>query len=177
MRPIRTSQRPRPAMSSVMRLADLAVAAAMPAPATPSEAASRAWPSDAMNSLSVGEAMHRLARELYPLRRSLTGDGFRETIRRVGELIPVTVTEMPTGTQVFDWTVPQEWNIREAWVANAQGERVIDLENSTLHVVQYSVPVRQRMSLAALARRAARWRIRRLHRQHPRARQPDVCRV
>jgi len=133
-----------------MRLADLAVAAAMPAPATPSEAASAAWPSDAMNSLTVGEAMHRLARELYPLRRSLTGDGVRETLGRVGQLIPLTVTETRTGTQVFDWTVPQEWNIREAWVANAQGKRVIDLEDSTLHVVQYSVPVRQRMSLAAL---------------------------
>jgi aminopeptidase-like protein len=108
------------------------------------------WPADAMNSLTVGEAMYRLAEELYPLRRSLTGDGFRETIHRIGEFIPLTVTETPTGTPVFDWSVPKEWNIRAAWIANARGERVVDLADSTLHVVQYSTPVRQRMSLAAL---------------------------
>src|SRR5882672_831881 len=133
MRPIRTSQRPRPATPCFMRLADLAVAAALAVPATPSEAASTAWPSAPMNSLTVGEAMHRLARELYPLRRSLTGDGFRETVGRVGQLIPLTVTETRTGTQVFDWTVPQEWNIREAWVANAQGNRGTDSKYSTFH--------------------------------------------
>src|SRR5438105_9678220 len=107
---IRTSRLPR----SSMPLTDLAIGT------TPTASASEpAWPADAMNSLIVGEAMHRLSRELYPLRRSLTGEGLRETLRRVGELIPLTVTETPSGTQVFDWTVPQEGNIREAWIADA----------------------------------------------------------
>lgn len=132
-----------------MRLGNLAMAAAA-ASALPESAPGVAWPGDAMNSLIVGEAMYRLAGELYPLRRSITGDGFRETIRRVGDLIPLTITETPTGTPVFDWTVPKEWNIREAWIANAAGERVVDLAESTLHVVQYSVPVRKRMRLSAL---------------------------
>lgn len=134
-----------------MRLANAAVS--LPAPNVaiqPPTDQTAAWPTDAMNSLRVGEAMHRLATELYPIRRSLSGDGFRETIHRVGELIPLTVTEVPTGTPVFDWTVPKEWNIRDAWIANANGERVVDLRNSTLHVVQYSTSLHKRMPLKEL---------------------------
>ena len=108
------------------------------------------WPRDAVNSLTVGEAMYRLASELYPLHRSITGDGLRETFRRIGALIPLVVTETPSGTPVFDWTVPLEWNIREAWIAGPTGERVVDLAASNLHVVQYSTPLRRRMPLAEL---------------------------
>lgn len=132
-----------------MRLASLAARELPVAPAEPA-AGPLVWPDDVMNSLLVGEAMYRFAGELFPLRRSLTGDGFRETISRIGAFVPLNVTETATGTQVFDWTVPNEWNIREAWVANAKGERVIDLQDSTLHVVHYSVPVRKRMTLRAL---------------------------
>jgi aminopeptidase-like protein len=94
--------------------------------------------------------MHDLIRDLYPICRSITGDGFRESLRRVGEWAPLSFTEVPTGTAVFDWTVPKEWNIRDAWIADSSGNRVIDFAQSNLHVVNYSVPIRTRMSLADL---------------------------
>ncbi|MGH7278603.1 MAG: DUF4910 domain-containing protein [Candidatus Rokuibacteriota bacterium] len=88
--------------------------------------------------------------ELYPICRSITGDGVRETLRRIRRHIPLTVHEVPTGTPVFDWTVPNEWNIRDAYVKTSAGARVIDFRRSNLHVVSYSVPVRARMRLAEL---------------------------
>lgn len=105
---------------------------------------------EAFDFPGAGDQMHQLIAELYPICRSITGDGFRETLRRVREHIPLEVREVPTGTQVFDWTVPKEWNIRDAWVKNSAGERVIDFRKSNLHVVNYSVPVRRRVSLAEL---------------------------
>jgi len=94
--------------------------------------------------------MHRLITDLYPICRSITGKGLRETLRAVGRVAPLTLHEVPTGTQVFDWTVPQEWNIRDAYVMNSRGERVIDFQTSNLHVVNYSVPVHRKMRLAEL---------------------------
>lgn len=99
---------------------------------------------------SVGAELHRWIRDLYPIGRSLTGDGVRETLRRLGELLPLTVREVPSGTPVLDWTVPSEWNLRDAWIENSRGERVVDARRSTLHVVGYSRPVRARLSLAEL---------------------------
>lgn len=99
---------------------------------------------------SAGLAMHALLRELYPICRSITGDGLRQTLARLQQEIPLEVREVPSGTAVFDWVVPREWNIRDAYVKNAQGERVIDFRRHNLHVVSYSVPVRERMSLAQL---------------------------
>jgi aminopeptidase-like protein len=93
--------------------------------------------------------MHALVRRLYPLCRSITGDGVRQTLAIVGEQLDLTVHEVPTGTQVLDWTVPQEWNIRDAYIAR-NGKRVVDFQELNLHVVGYSVPVRRRMSLADL---------------------------
>lgn len=98
----------------------------------------------------VGEPMHELVRGLYPICRSITGNGVRETLRRVGEHIPLKVHEIPTGTPVFDWTVPKEWNIRDAYVRNPEGIKVIDFQKSNLHVLNYSTPVRTRMPLAEL---------------------------
>jgi len=98
----------------------------------------------------AGEPMYRLVRELYPICRSITGDGVRETLRRVGEHIPLKVHEVPTGTRVFDWTVPKEWNIRDAYVKNSDGIKVIDFKKSSLHVLNYSTPISKRMSLAEL---------------------------
>jgi aminopeptidase-like protein len=98
----------------------------------------------------IGRDAHRLITELYPICRSITGDGVRETLRRVSERIPVEVVEVPTGTPVLDWTVPREWNIRDAYVADASGRRIIDFRASNLHVLNYSVPVSQRMTLAEL---------------------------
>ena len=92
-----------------------------------------------------GEEMLDLMRELYPLCRSITGDGVRETLRILGSMLPLEVTEVATGTQIFDWTIPREWNIKDAWIADATGRRVVDFRESNLHVVGYSTPVRQRM--------------------------------
>jgi aminopeptidase-like protein len=97
-----------------------------------------------------GEEIHALVRELFPICRSITGDGVRQTLRVLARYVPLEVVEVPSGTEVLDWTVPREWNVREAYIADAAGARVVDLRRSSLHVVSYSVPVRARMSLGAL---------------------------
>jgi len=85
--------------------------------------------------------MYGLIEELYPICRSITGNGLRETLDRIGRHVPLQVHEVPTGTQAFDWTVPREWNIEEAFIEDADGNRLIDFADHTLHVVSYSVPV------------------------------------
>src|SRR2546422_11440618 len=99
---------------------------------------------------TLGRQLHNCVTDLYPICRSITGDGVRETLRRLQRLAPLTVHEVPTGTEVFDWTVPREWNVQDAYVKNSRGERVVDFRRSNLHVVNYSVPVRRRMSLEQL---------------------------
>jgi aminopeptidase-like protein len=94
--------------------------------------------------------MHALITDLFPICRSITGDGFRASLRRLSEVVPIVLTEVPTGTRVFDWTVPKEWNIRDAWISDANGKRWVDFRASNLHVVSYSVPVRTKLSLADL---------------------------
>ena len=94
--------------------------------------------------------MRALMEELYPLCRSITGDGLRETLRAIGRRIPLSLSEVPSGTPVLDWTVPDEWNIADAFVADSNGRRVIDFRRSNLHVLNYSEPVRRKMSLAEL---------------------------
>ncbi len=103
-----------------------------------------------LNSANIGDDIYALAAEIYPICRSITGEGVRETLRRLSAHVDLTVHEVPTGTEVLDWTVPREWNIREAYIANAAGERVVDFQRSNLHVLNYSVPVRARMTLADL---------------------------
>ena len=98
----------------------------------------------------LGTEMQALVAELYPICRSITGNGVRETLRILGRLVPLQVTEVPSGTPVLDWTVPDEWNIREAWIADATGRRVVDFADSNLHVVSYSPPIHGRMSLERL---------------------------
>jgi aminopeptidase-like protein len=99
---------------------------------------------------SLGDEIYSLIRDLYPICRSITGDGFRETLARIGIEIPLEVHELPSGTQVFDWIVPKEWKIRDAYVKNTRGERIIDFRRHNLHIVNYSVPVHRKMSLAEL---------------------------
>jgi aminopeptidase-like protein len=96
------------------------------------------------------EAMSGLVRELYPLNRSITGEAVRDTLRRVARVVPLTIHEVPTGTKVLDWEIPREWNVRDAYVGNAAGDRVIDFRRSNLHLMGYSVPIRARMTLAEL---------------------------
>jgi aminopeptidase-like protein len=95
-------------------------------------------------------AMYALVSELYPICRSITGDGVRKTLEIMSRYVPLTTTEIPSDTPVLDWTIPKEWNIRDAWIANADGARVVDFRASNLHVVNYSVPVRAKMSLREL---------------------------
>jgi aminopeptidase-like protein len=99
---------------------------------------------------SAGAAMHALIARLYPLCRSITGSGLRQTLSTLQSYVPMTITEVLTGTPVFDWTIPREWNICDAYVKNARGERVIDFRRHNLHVVNYSVPVHTRCSLHEL---------------------------
>jgi aminopeptidase-like protein len=94
--------------------------------------------------------MHALVERLYPLCRSITGNGVRRTLDVIAESVPLQVSEVPTGTEVLDWTVPKEWNIRDAYVKDPSGRKVIDFAESSLHVVGYSVPVSATMSLAEL---------------------------
>jgi aminopeptidase-like protein len=101
----------------------------------------------------IGRDAYELMRRLLPLCRSLTGDGVRATFDLLEEEIPITRTEIPSGTRVFDWIAPDEWNIRDAYIANADGVRVVDFQHSSLHVVSYSEPVRTTISLDALRER------------------------
>jgi aminopeptidase-like protein len=98
----------------------------------------------------VGADIYALAADIFPICRSITGDGVRETILRLARRVPLQSTEIPTGTPVLDWTVPKEWNIADAWIKNAAGERVVDFRAHNLHVMSYSTPVRARLPLAEL---------------------------
>ena len=103
-----------------------------------------------LNSADAGAAMYRLITELYPICRSITGDGFRQTLELINLHVPLTVQEVPSGMKVFDWTVPNEWNIKDAYIKNRSGKRLVDLRNSTLHVVSYSTPIHALMRLSEL---------------------------
>ena len=90
---------------------------------------------------AIGAEMLMLMRELWALPRSLTGAGVRETLSLLGRTVPLELVETPTGTPVYDWTVPREWTIRGAYIEGPDGTRVVDLADSTLHVLGYSTPV------------------------------------
>ncbi|MGC2639221.1 MAG: DUF4910 domain-containing protein [Acidobacteriaceae bacterium] len=105
---------------------------------------------DPVTSADLGHELHRFASDLYPICRSITGQGIRQTLSLIGERIPLQLHEVPTGTQVFDWTIPKEWNIRDAYIARPDGTRVVDFRRSNLHVVNYSVPVRGSFTLEEL---------------------------
>src|SRR4051794_36565235 len=94
---------------------------------------------------SVGGNMHALAAELYPICRSITGGGLRQTLDVIGRHIPLQRFEVATGTEVFDWTVPREWNIRDAYIKDRSGRRVVDFSACNLHVLNYSTPVHRTM--------------------------------
>jgi aminopeptidase-like protein len=105
---------------------------------------------DQMDLVELGRELHAFAGELYPICRSITGDGIRQTLDRIGERISLQKFNVPTGTRVFDWTVPKEWNIRDAYIKDADGRRVVDFEKSNLHVLNYSTPIRASMTLGDL---------------------------
>ena len=97
-----------------------------------------------------GEQMHALLSRLFPICRSITGNGVRETLKILQEYIPLEIHEIPSGTKAFDWTVPEEWNIKDAYVKDASGRRVIDFKRSNLHVVSYSEPFEGKLTLEEL---------------------------
>jgi aminopeptidase-like protein len=101
-------------------------------------------------SEDIGDKIFALAAKIYPICRSITGNGVRDTLRELAKHIPLEIHEVPTGTAVFDWTIPREWNIRDAYIKNERGEKVVDFAQSNLHVMSYSIPVRQRISLSGL---------------------------
>jgi aminopeptidase-like protein len=107
--------------------------------------------SDTAAAPDEGRFMHELATRLFPICRSLTGDGVRQTLAIIGEYLPsLEIHEVPSGTQVLDWTVPDEWNIRGAYVEGPSGERIIDFDSCNVHVVGYSAPVDVHLSLEDL---------------------------
>jgi aminopeptidase-like protein len=105
---------------------------------------------DQNNLVNAGQDLHRLASELFRICRSITGDGIRKTLALIGNRIPLRIFDVPTGTQVFDWTVPKEWNIRDAYIKAPDGTRVVDFQKSCLHVLNYSTPVHAKMRLSDL---------------------------
>ena len=102
------------------------------------------------HSSSSAEAMMSLAKALYPICRSITGDGLRRTLAVIGEHIPLQITEVPTGTQVFDWTVPDEWNLHRATLTAPDGRVIADTDVHNLHVLNYSSPMHATMPLHEL---------------------------
>lgn len=97
-----------------------------------------------------GPAMIGLMEDLFPICRSITGTGLRQSLEKVGRVIPLDITEVPSGTRVFDWVIPPEWNIRAGWLTDPMGRRVVDFQQSNLHVLNYSVPVRRTLTLEEL---------------------------
>jgi len=98
----------------------------------------------------IGDDLHHLIERLYPICRSITGDGVRETLKILDEFIPIEIREIPSGSEVFDWTVPDEWNIRDAWIKDSRGKKIVDFQKLNLHVLNYSVPVEKTVKLDEL---------------------------
>jgi aminopeptidase-like protein len=102
---------------------------------------------------TTGRDLYALARQLYPICRSITGAGVRQTLALIGKRVPLTIHEVRSGTRVFDWTVPEEWNVEDAAVIDADGRRVVDFQAHNLHLVGYSEPVQLSLSLKELSPR------------------------
>ncbi|URZ06283.1 DUF4910 domain-containing protein [Clostridium felsineum] len=102
------------------------------------------------NSNEVGKKIFAFIEELFPICRSITGNGVRETMGMIKNHIPLELHEVKSGTKVFDWTIPKEWNIKDAYIKNSKGERVVDFKENNLHVMNYSVPVHKSMTLEEL---------------------------
>ncbi len=103
-----------------------------------------------MNQKMPSQEMYEFAKELFPICRSLTGEGVRETLRLIQRKIPIVIKEAPSGTACFDWNIPKEWEIKEAYIENETGEKIIDFKRNNLHVVGYSEPVDTWMTLEEL---------------------------
>lgn len=105
---------------------------------------------DGFDNETEGRQLHNFVERLFPQCRSITGQGLRDSLNALKEFIPVELREVPSGTQVLDWTVPAEWNIQDAWISDAKGARIVDFRENNLHVVNYSAPVRKKLPLGEL---------------------------
>lgn len=102
------------------------------------------------NRLDIGHAAYQLVEELYPICRSITGNGVRLTLEIINRHIPLQLNDIPSGKTAFDWTVPKEWNITDAWIKTKSGEKIVDFQKSNLHVLNYSIPVHKTVTLEEL---------------------------
>ena len=98
----------------------------------------------------IGNNMHELMVELFPICRSITGNGVRQSLQILQNHISLNISEIPSGTEVFDWTIPREWNINDAYIKNSKGEKIVDFKKSNLHVLNYSIPICTKLSLQEL---------------------------
>ncbi len=105
---------------------------------------------ESLDLTSSGQRMYRRIADLYPICRSITGQGIRDTLDYIKREIALTIHQVPTGTPVLDWTVPREWNIRDAYVMNSRGEKIIDFKKHSLYILNYSVPFRGTLTRAEL---------------------------
>ena len=102
------------------------------------------------DTAAAGTSIHERMAAMFPICRSITGEGLRETLRLVGRELPLEIVETPTGTPVLDWIVPNEWNVQGAWIEAPDGTRVVDFADSNLHVLNYSAPIDATVSLDEL---------------------------
>ena len=99
----------------------------------------------------IGDEIHKFARELWPINRSLTGDGVRETLQRISKHLPaLEIKSVPSGTKVFDWTVPKEWHVKKAYIITPSGEKICDFSKNNLHLLGYSIPFEGEISFDEL---------------------------
>src|SRR5260370_14102343 len=105
---------------------------------------------DEKGAAEVGKGLHGFAAELFPICRSITGDGLRQTLAMIKNRIPLETIEVASGTQVLDWIVPKEWNVLDAYIKDRTGKRVVDFQRSNLHLMNYSSPIHARMPLHEL---------------------------
>lgn len=105
---------------------------------------------DVTDNRTLGIKFFDLIKELYPICRSITGDGVRQTLSIIAKIIPVDIKEVPSKTKVLDWEIPLEWNIKDAWIKNSKGEKIIDFKTCNLHVLNYSIPIHKKVSLKEL---------------------------
>lgn len=100
--------------------------------------------------IDLTKEIDTLLHQLFPITRSITGEGNRETLKILQEIVPLKIIEYPTGQKVYDWNIPKEWNIKDAWIKNSKGEKIIDFKNSNLHVVSYSIPIDKKIEWGEL---------------------------
>jgi len=99
---------------------------------------------------SMGKKLYTFIEDLFPINRSITGEGTKKTLEYIQNIIPIQIKSKPSGSKVFDWTIPKEWNIKSAYIENSKGEKIIDFKDNNLHIVGYSIPVDKKMSLKEL---------------------------